>query len=142
MSYGSELTFSKALLAGVFIGFFDTLICLAYNIGYRGFTGYEPSMLINVSSLIFGVNLIFLLFGLTYSVFLRYFERRDIAFDIVIAVAAIFLAWRTEMGHRFTDHIVNNEFKGLLLGIVIIIALGALSIPLLYRSRLLHKFVI
>jgi len=141
MDYDNDLTFSKALLAGVFIGFFDTLICLGYNIAYRNVTGYEPSMLINVSSLIFGVNIIFMLFGLAYSLFVKYFGRRDIFFDIVILIAAVFLGWQTEIGRRFADHVVNNEFKGLLLGVVIIIALGALTIPLLYRSKLLHKYV-
>jgi hypothetical protein len=51
-------SFFNATMTGLFVGIIDTLICLSYNIGYRNFTGYMPSAIINVSSLIFAVNLI------------------------------------------------------------------------------------
>ena len=142
MHYDQDSLFAKALLAGVFIGFFDTIVCLAYNLFYRNATGYLPSTLVNVSSLIFAVNLLFMLIGMIYFLFLRAFGRRDMVFDMVFIALAAFLAWRTELGHRFADHLVNHEFKGLMLGIIIIIAIGALSIPLLYRSKLMDKYVL
>ena len=77
-----------------------------------------------------------------YFLFLRAFGRRDMVFDMVFMALAAFLAWRTELGRRFADHLVNQEFKGLMLGIIIIIAIGALSIPLLYRSKLMDKYVL
>ncbi|WP_431210322.1 hypothetical protein ACQ86N_30410 [Puia sp. P3] len=67
MSFENDSPFGHAMLAGLFIGIIDTLICLAYNIGYRDATGYTPSALINVSSLIFAVNLLLLFIGMLYS---------------------------------------------------------------------------
>jgi len=142
MPYNQDSLFEKTLLVGLFIGFFDTIVCLAYNLWYRDATGYTPSMLINVSSIIFAVNIIFLFIGLSYGLFLRMFGRRDVVFAITFIAITAFLAWRTELGHRFTDTIVNHEFKGLLLGIVIILGIGALAVPLLYRSRFLDKYVV
>ena len=58
MSYERDSTFTRAMMAGLFIGIVDTLICLAYNAGYRDINGYISSEIINVSSLIFAVNLL------------------------------------------------------------------------------------
>jgi hypothetical protein len=142
MHYDPHSPFSKALLAGLFIGFFDTIICLVYNVAYRGATHYVPSGLINVSSLIFCINLIFLIIGITYAVFVRLFEGRDIIFDVTFLVITCFLAWRAELGHRFADAAVNHEFQGLLLGVIIIIGVGVITVPFIYRSRFLEKYVI
>jgi hypothetical protein len=91
--------------------------------------------------LIFAVNLLFVLIGMIYFLFLRIFGRRDIIFDLAFLLITVFFAWRTELSRRFADHLVNQEFKGLLLGIVIILGAGILAVPLLYRSRLMDKYV-
>lgn len=141
MSFQASTTFTRALLTGVFIGFFDTLLCLIYNIVYRDATGYIPSAIINVSSIIFAVNLLFMIIGMIYFMFTRAFGRRDVVFDLFFTLTTLFLIWRTEAGHRFTDQLVNSEFKGLMLGIILIIAVGIISIPLFYRSRLVEKYI-
>ena len=107
--------FFKTMMTGLFVGIIDTLICLTYNIFYRDLTGYVPSELINVSSLIFGV----VFFALT-----------------------MFLGWKTEMIQRFADTQVNHEFRGLLLGIVLICGISAACLPLLYNSRKFNEFAI
>lgn len=142
MPYDQDSPFPKTLLTGVFIGFFDTIACLAYNLGYRDVTGYSPSSLINVSSLIFAVNLIFMIIGMIYFLFIRFFGRRDVVFEIFFFLVTAVLAWRTGLGHRFTDQLINREFKGLLLGIIVIMGIGALSIPFLYRSKYLGRYVV
>src|ERR1700761_3410516 len=121
MQHDHESMFTHAMLTGLFIGIIDTLICLAYNIGYRDYTGYEPSTLVNVSSLIFAVNLLLLINGMIYFVFDRVFGRRDYIFVVLAVVFTGFLSWKTEIGHRFVDPVVNAESKGLLLGIILIL---------------------
>ncbi len=101
------------------------MICLAYNIGYRDFTGYTPSALINVSSLIFGVNLVLLLIGMLYFVFIRLFGKRDIVFITVFVLLTLFLIWKANTGHRFEDYALNQEWKGLILGVVAILGVSA-----------------
>src|SRR5947208_10602161 len=66
-----QSTFSRAVLTGVFVGFVSTLVCLFYNVLYRNSTGFLPADIINVSSLIFAVNLLFLVIGVIYYFFLK-----------------------------------------------------------------------
>jgi len=142
MQYDQETLFSRAMMTGLFIGVIDTLICLAYNIGYRDMTGYAPSALINVSSLIFAVNLLLLLIGMIYFVFLKLFGKKDFVFVIVFLLLTLLAVWQTETGHRFKDQVVNTDFKGLLLGIVLITGLTATAIPFFFHSRFFEKYVL
>jgi hypothetical protein len=142
MQIDQQNMFTKAMMAGLFIGIIDTLICLAYNIGYRDFTGYAPSMLINVSSLIFAVNLLLLLTGMVYFLFRKLFWRNDFIYIALAIVFTGFLVWKTEIGHRFADATVNAESKGLLLGIVLILGASAISLPFFYRSKFIDKYVL
>ncbi len=142
MNNDQENRFTDTMMSGLFIGIIDTLICLAYNIGYRDLTGYAPSTLINVSSLIFGVNLLLLMTGIVYFVFSKVFGNRDYVYIVLTVLFTAFLAWRTEIGHRFTDATVNAESKGLLLGIVFIMGASAIALPFLYRSRFFAKYVL
>jgi hypothetical protein len=141
MQNDHEDSFTSAMLTGLFIGIIDTLICLAYNIGYRDFTGYAPSALVNVSSLIFAVNLLLLFTGMIYFVFRRIFGSKDYIYVILAILFTGFLAWLTEIGHRFSDATVNAESKGLLLGIVLILGVSAISLPFLFRSKFFEKYV-
>ena len=141
MEKNHENTFTSAMLTGLFIGIIDTLICLTYNIGYRDLTGYEPSTLINVSSLIFAVNLLLLLTGMLYFVFRRIFGGRDYICVSLAVLFTGFLAWLTEIGDRFADPVVNTESKGLLLGVVLIMGLSAIFLPFFYRSHFFEKHV-
>jgi hypothetical protein len=142
MQQDQDNMFTNAMMTGLFIGIIDTLICLAYNIGYRNFTGYAPSELVNVSSLIFAVNLALLLTGMIYFVFRKVFGSKDYIYVVLSALFTAFLAWMTAMGHRFTDPTVNAESKGLLLGIVLILGASAISLPFFYRSKFFEKYVL
>jgi hypothetical protein len=138
----SDNFFSKAMLTGLFIGIVDTLICLAYNIGYRDVTGYIPSAIINVSSLIFGVNLLLLVIGMLYFVFFKIFGRRDYVFILTILALTAFFVWKTDTGHRFADGLQNGQWKGLLGGILLILGASAVSLPFCLRSRFFEKYVL
>jgi len=134
--------FTKAMMTGLFVGIFDTVICLVYNIGYRDFTGYLPSSLVNVSSLIFAVNLLLLLTGMLYFLFRKVFGGRDNFYIVMGVLFTTFLAWKTETGHRFADATVNAESKGLLLGIVLILGVSAILLPFFYRSKFFDKYIL
>src|ERR1700743_690193 len=101
MQQDQDNMFTNSMMTGLFIGIIDTLICLAYNIGYRDFTGYTPSMLVNVSSLIFAVNLLLLLTGMIYFLFREVFGSKDYIYVVLATLLTGFLAWKTEIGHRF-----------------------------------------
>lgn len=129
-------------MTGLFVGIIDTIICLTYNIAYRDISGYEPSALINVSSLIFAVNLLLLMIGLLYFVFARFLGKGDAIFTIFMVLLTIFLFRQIEVGHRFTDYALNVGFRGLIGGILIILGVSAAAIPFLSRSRFFEKYVL
>ena len=127
--------FVAAMLTGLFIGIIDTLICLAYNIGYRNYTGYAPSQLINVSSLIFMINLLQTLVGMLYFTFIRAFKKADGIFLVFVLALTALLAWKSSGANLFDDAHMNQGFHGLLTGIVLVLGISAAFIPVLYHNR-------
>src|SRR6185437_13294008 len=103
MSKENYHLFHKAIMTGLLVGIIDTLICLAYNIGYRNYTGYIPSSFINVSSLIFVVNLTMTIVGIVFYAFHRNLKQGDIVFFIFFLALTAFLAWKISGIHRFDD---------------------------------------
>lgn len=142
MTNEQDGSFTRAMLTGLFIGIVDTLICLTYNIGYRDITGYIPSAFINVSSLIFGVNLLLLIIGMIYFAFSRLFGKRDYVFITVFLILTLFFLWKADTGHRFSDYLQNREWKGLIGGIVAIVGVSAVLLPFCFRSRFFDKYVL
>jgi hypothetical protein len=126
---------SKAILTSVFVGFFATLVCLVYNIIFRERTGYKPADFVNVSSLIFVVNLIFLVAGLLYFVFLRLFKKGDIFFEILFGLLTIFCVWRASDAHMENSRLLSSEFRTLLIGVIIIMGIGIELVPLLFHNK-------
>lgn len=137
------LTLSKALLTGLFVGIIATVICMIYNISYRDHTRFPLSDVINVSSLIFVINLIFLLIGAVYYGFLKMVKKGDLAFIIVFVLLTIFLAWRATSVHRSDDPIYNMEFHHLLLAMIGITGIFAsFGIPFLYHNKAFRRSVL
>jgi hypothetical protein len=126
---------SKAILTSVFIGFFATLVCLIYNIIFRESTGYKPADFINVSSLIFAVNLIFFIAGLLYFLFLRSFKKGDVIFEILFGLLTIFCAWKASYAHMENSRVLSSEFRELLIGVIIIMGIGIELVPLFFHNK-------
>src|SRR5438876_12275151 len=101
MEHNQPSIFYRAMMTGLFVGIIDTIICLTYNIAYRNISGYEPSALINVSSLIFAINLLLLLIGIVYYLFIKLFGKRDFVFTVFMVLVTLFFVWQAEIGHRF-----------------------------------------
>ena len=126
--------FFKAMMTGLFVGIIDTLICLGYNIFYRYESGYFPSEFINVSSIIFMVNLTMLVVGLVFFLFLRFAGGGGI-FSIFMLLLTAFLAWESATVVRFGDSHMDGGFHGLLTGIVLIMGISGALIPVLYKNE-------
>jgi len=128
--------FQKALLTGVFVGFAATIICLVYNVAYRESTGFTPSILINVSSLIFAINILFVLIGMTYYAFIKALPKGEFLFIGLSILITVFCLFKAENAHRSDDYTVNVQFRGLLAGIIFIVGLGAcFFLPLLFHNK-------
>lgn len=130
-------------MTGLFVGIIDTLICLVYNLVFRNSTGFEPSDIINVSSLIFAINLIFPIIGMLYNGFLKWFKKGDLVYVVVFLVLTAIFAWRSEEVHRASDPTVNHEFRTLLLGIVLIMGVSAaFLVPYLFHNKKFEEHVV
>jgi hypothetical protein len=137
------VSLSQALLTGLFAGIMATIVCMIFNVIYRDDTQFQLSDIINVSSLIFVVNIIFLLIGVAYYGFLKMSRRGDLVFIIVFALLTILLAWRSMYVHRSSDPVLNREFHYLLAGVVIIMGLfAAFGIPFLYHNKRFRNEVV
>jgi p-aminobenzoyl-glutamate transporter AbgT len=144
MDYDYKQTpFSRAMLTGLFVGILSTVVCLAYNIVYRDSTGFPMASIINVSSLIFAVNLLFWIIGIIYYFFLHSFKKGDLVYIVVFVLLTLLCIWKTEGVHRSDDHELTVQFRGLLLGIVIIMGICAsFLVPYLYHNKGFEKHVV
>ena len=134
--------FYKATMTGLFVGILVTLLCLLYNFIYRSSTGFSLSDIINVSSLIFFVNLLFLVIGAVYGM-MKSSGKGEIIFIVLMILATALLAWRADYAHRSDSQTLNAQFHGLLIGCILIMGLSAaLLLPYLYHNKRFEDAVI
>lgn len=127
--------FSKIFLTALFAGIIATMICLGYDIGFRMATYFGPSDFINVSSIIFIVNLLLLMAGIAYYALKIWSKRGDLIYTLIFLLIIAFCIWKTTGMHRFADLKLNREFIELLGGTILIIGIAMLFIPYIYNHK-------
>ena len=142
--FTSTFPFVKALMTGLFIGIVDTVICLLYNLLYRGGGhGFFSSDIVNVSSIIFGTNILFVVIGILFFAFSRGAMKGEVVFSILFIVLTIIGAIAASHVQRSADPQMNARFHGLLVGVVLIIGTSAaFGMPMLYHSRKFGQYVL
>jgi hypothetical protein len=130
-----QVPFGRAFLTALFAGILCTLVCFTYDIYFRMATYFGPTDYINVSSIIFIVNLLLMTAGVIYYFFRSWSRRGDLIYIIFFLALTSFCIWKVGGIHRFTDLKLNREFIRLLGGTVIIIGIGVLSIPYLFNNK-------
>ncbi|MGN6438082.1 MAG: hypothetical protein ACTHMM_16200 [Agriterribacter sp.] len=134
-----QTPFTKAFLTALFVGIVTSVVCLIYNSVYRDQTGLAPTDIINVGSIIFGVHIVFLLLGILFYLVRLWKKTGEIIYVVALLLLTAFLSWKAERVVRSTDQVVTLEFRGLLLGIVLIMGLAAaIVVPVLFHNK---KFV-
>ena len=83
---------TKAILTAVFVGFVATLVCIFFNVIFVESTGFPLHTLINVSTLIFGVNTIFFAIGFFYYGLMQV-KRGELMFIILALLLTAFISW-------------------------------------------------
>jgi len=131
----NQIPFAKTFLTALFAGILATMLCLGYNIWFRMSTYYGPSDFINVSSIIFIVNILLLIAGVAYFALKSWSKRGDLIYTLLFLLIIAFCIWKTLGIHRFADLKLNKEFIRLLDGTILIIGIAALSIPYIYNHK-------
>ena len=138
-----QSVFTKSLLTAVFAGIFTTVICVIFDVVYRQETGFPYHELINVSTLIFSVNILFAIIGLIYYFFIKYMKRGEIFYIIFCVVITLYLILLVSESHRSDTPLWNKEFHELLDAMIIIMGLAAaVGVPVLYHSKRFEKEVL
>ena len=137
MNYEFEQSpFSRAVLTSVFVGFVATIVCLVYNIIFRESTGYQPADFINVSSLIFAVNIIFFLIGMLFFVFHKNGKKGDLFFGVLFGVLTLLCIWGASSVTMMNNRVLSHEFRTLLIGVIAIMGIGAaFFVPYLFNHK-------
>jgi len=122
MNYDYEQTdFSKAVLSGLFAGIFATFANLIFNFIFRGLTQYNPSSLINVSSIIIISVLLVTIAGILFYLFQHYIKGGNLIFRIFFIALTAVSVYYTMQVQISSDEIVAAQFQELLSGVIIIL---------------------
>jgi len=128
--------FYRTFMTSVFVGLAATIVTILYDYIFVKIFGFPLSAIINVASLIFAVNIVFLLVGILYYIFIATFKKGDMFYILLFVLITVFLAWRSEHANRTDNYAVNMQFRQLLSGIVIIMGImAAFLVPYLYHSK-------
>jgi hypothetical protein len=143
MRYGIKRNpFDKVLMAGVFVGIIITVISLLYDAIFLASTGFPYTAIINVSSLIFSINLLFLAIGVIYYGFTRLPKYGNVIFISVFILITVLLLLKVRGVQRTDNEQLNIEFRQLLSVIVVIAGAGAVMLPFLLNNKKFREHVI
>lgn len=141
MNYDYEQTdLSKSVLAGLFAGIMATCASLVFNMIFRGITQFNPSAIINVSSIIIGSVFILTVAGVLFYFFQHYVRGGSTIFRIFFLLITAIGIYYSMQVQRSTDALVSKQFEELLSGIVLISgAFIIFYIPYLFRNAHIYS---
>jgi len=141
MNYDYKQTeFSKAVLSGLFAGIVATCANLLFNMIFRGITQFNPSAIINVSSIIMGSVLVLTIAGLLFYFFQHYIKGGSLLFRIFFLLLTAIAIYFSVQVQRSTDATVSKQFEELLSGIVLISGIIIIFyIPYLFRHEHIYS---
>ena len=137
-----KTAFYRSFMTCVFAGLIGTVLCMIYDLAFVGITGFPFSSIVNVSTLIFAINILFLIVGMVYYWSARLIKSGEIVYIVLFAVLMVFALVKIQGSHRSPDAMISAQFKWLSSGIVLILGLLALAVPALYRSRKFDELVL
>ena len=134
--------FDKVMMTGVFIGLIITVVAMAFDAAFLETTDFPFTSIINVSSLIFSISLLFMVIAVIYYAFTRLSKYGNILFIGFITLLTILLLRKVGGVHRTDNQHLNAEFRALLSVIILIVAAGAVGLPFLLNNRKFRDQVI
>lgn len=130
-----ETSVYKPLVAALLAGIIATLLNIIYEVSYRTITGFSVSELINVSTLIFGTLLVFLIIGTVLAILIKYIRYGMIVYIVLFIILTLLCVRFALHVKRSDDLAITKDFHGLFLGIVLISGISACClVPYLFKN--------
>jgi hypothetical protein len=127
---------SRSILAALFSGILATTIGIWYDILYRGITQYDPSLIVNIPSIIFGTLIASLVAGILFYFCVTYIKGGIYVFRLlflILCTALAIVAFRSHYGGNLPAF---KGFSGLLFGVDVIVGIFIiLFIPYFFRHN-------
>ncbi len=139
-TYYQRSLLSVSLMTAVFCGFTATVVGLLFNVIFRFATNFPISDIINVSTLIYMINILFLVAGLIFWGVKSTGSSGNIIFIAFTLVVCGIMFWLAS-GSQLTDvPRLIKPYRQLLNGLVLIIMLFMLAMPMLAGNKKFQDF--
>jgi hypothetical protein len=138
-----KTTFYRSFMTCVFTGLIGTVFCMFYDLAFVQIMNFPLSSIINVSTLIFAVNITFLVVGTLYYWSVTLVKHGETVYIALFILITAFMLLKIQGFQRTDNAVINTQFRWLSSGIIIILgALAAIAVPFLYRSRKFDEYVL
>lgn len=138
-SFKEKSAISRSVLAGLFSGLIACCLIQVYNIAYRGITHYNPSDIVNVSSIIFGATIPCVVAGVIFYFLTEYVKGGALLFRLLFLALSIWIgsiALHSEHGGNLPTF---EGFQGLMIGCIAILAIFIIIfIPYFFKNDKLY----
>ena len=127
----------------VFAGLMGTLLTMFLDLFFVESLDFPLSNIINVATLIFGVNLIFLVIGFLFYGFNASMKHGETIYIIVFVLITGFFTWKMQGVHRSDNDVINHQFRLLASGVILILGLlASVVVPILFHNKKFDKYVL
>jgi len=135
--------FYRSFMTCVFAGLIGTVLCMLYDVAFVQMMKFPLSAIINVSTLIFAVNIIFLVIGVLYYTAIALLKNGEAIYITLLILITALALWRIQGFQRTDNATINMQFRWLSSGIIVILGLLAfIAVPLLYRNKKFDEYVL
>jgi hypothetical protein len=135
--------FYRSFMTCVFAGLIGTVLCMFYDLAFVGIMKFPLSAIINVSTLIFAINIVFLAIGMLYYVAVALLKNGEAVYIALLIIITGLLLWKIQSFQRTDNAAINTQFRYLSSGIIVILGLlAAVIVPWLYRNKKFDEYVL
>ncbi|MEP6750820.1 MAG: hypothetical protein ABJB86_24005 [Bacteroidota bacterium] len=138
-----KTVFYRSFMTCVFAGLIGTLICMIFDLTFVQIMKFPLSSIVNVSTLIFAINIVFLFIGVLYYGLLTSSRYGEAVYVSILILITGFLLWKIQGFQRTDNPAINIKFRWLSSGIIVILGtLASIAVPVLYRNKKFDEYIL
>ncbi|MEO6315548.1 MAG: hypothetical protein ABIU63_16065 [Chitinophagaceae bacterium] len=135
--------FYKSFMTCVFVGLMGTVLCMLYDLFFTEVLHFPLSAIVNVATLIFAINIVFLVIGTLFYGFIKVSKSGETFFTVLFVLITGFFLWKIQGVQRTDNSAINTQFRYLSSGIVLILGLlTAVGIPYLFHNKKFETYIL